>query len=107
MAACLADVEDREKGSCLSGRGENGSHAAFQIGDSGCHRVVGGILKSGIEISGCLQVKELSHFIGGIVLECGGLVNGDLSRLPVSRVPAGVDTFCFDAVISVHECSSS
>ena len=107
MSAGFADVEDGEEGGCLPGRGEDSAHAPLQVGDSGRHRVVGGVLQAGIKIAVRLQVKELAHLVGRVVFESGGLVDGDLSRLPVSWVPARVDTFCFDAVVIVHECSSS
>ena len=60
MVATLTDIEESQKISCLTGRGKHGCRAALHGCDLGCHMVIGGVLESGIEISGSLRSKEFS-----------------------------------------------
>ena len=85
VVARVGDVEDGIEVGCLAGRGQHGRGAAFQGADAGRHRVVGGVLQAGIEITGGFQVKELAHILTGIIFEGGGLDNRDLAGLTVLR----------------------
>ena len=51
VAACLADVEEREEVCRLSARGEHRCDAALKRGELRGYHVVGGVLKSGVEIT--------------------------------------------------------
>ena len=102
MVAALTDIEESQKISCLTGRGKHGCRAALHGCDLGCHMVIGGVLESGIEISGSLQIKEFSHVLAGIIFEGRGLDDGDLPRLPVSRFVTGLYAFCTHSVFVHH-----
>ena len=101
VGARLAEVEEREEVCCLSGGCQHGGSAALERCDLCCDVVGCGILQAGVEVPGCLQVKELSHVLTRVVLEGGGLVDGDLSWLPVARMISCLHAVCADSVRSL------
>ena len=90
VVAGLADVEHCVEVGCLAAGGEHASHTAFQRGYLGCHGIVGGILQPCIEIAVFLQVEELGHLVGVVILEGGALDDGRLDGLAVAGLVAGM-----------------
>ena len=52
--------------------------------DLGRHRIVGGVLESGIEVTAGLQVEQLAHLLAGLIAEGGGLDDGEIAGLAVA-----------------------
>ena len=105
VVAAASDVEHGHEGGSLAGAGEHGSGAALQGADLGRHGVAGGVLQTGVEIAAGLQVKELAHILGGIVLERGTLNDGDLAGLAVAGGIARLDAQGFCAKLGIHNGS--
>ena len=57
-----ADIENSEEIGGLSRRSENGTDTTLKVGNFCGNRVVGRVLKPGIEIALRFKVKKLSHF---------------------------------------------
>ena len=102
MISRFTDIEYRVVICRLTGRSEHGSNAAFQLTDLLCHTVVGGILQSGVEIAFLLQIKQSAHLFGGFVFKGRALINGKYARLPVLRLPAGLNAYGFFFVWFLH-----
>ena len=100
VVAGVADVEDGEEVGRLTGRGQHGRRAALQGRQLGRDIIVGGVLETGVEIAGGLQVKELAHVLGGGVLEGGGLHDGEIAGFPVFGAVARVEAVGGDTVIT-------
>ncbi len=90
VVAGLADVEHGIEVGSLTAAGEHASHASFEGGDFLCHGIVGGILQTCIEIALFLQVEELCHFVGVIILESGALDDGHLYGLAILGFVSGL-----------------
>ena len=105
VIAASGDVEHRHEVGRLSGTGEHGGGAALQRADLGGDGVAGGICQTGVEIALGFQIKELSHILGGVVLECGTLDDGDLAGLAVFGRITGLNAQCFGAQLGIHEKS--
>ena len=58
------------------------------------------ILQSGIKIAGFFQVKQTSHLFTGTILKCRALVDWKHSGFSISRLITGLNTFCFNSVIT-------
>ena len=98
------NVKDGVKGSRLTGGGQHGRGSPLQGADLGRHVVIRGVLEAGVEVAVGLQVKELTHVLAGGVFERGGLDDGDLPGLSVSRGIAALDTLGIDLIIT-HKIS--
>ena len=84
-------VDDGKEVGGLAGRGEDGTHAAFQGIDLGGCLVHRGVLEAGIEVAGFLQVEQAGHLVGGLVFEGGALDDGNLPGLAFPGLVACVD----------------
>ena len=102
MVSRLTDVEHGVMVGRLSGGSEHGSHAALQLADLLRHAVVGGILQSGVEIAFLLQIEQPAHLLGGLIFKGRALINGKHARLPVLRLPAGLNAYGFLFVWFFH-----
>ena len=105
MVPAGGDIKDSIEGCGLAGAGKHGSHASLKRADFPCYRVAGGVLQAGIKIPFRLQVKELAHVFGGIVLECGTLENGYLPAFPVAGSITCLDAQGFRVEFLVHNQS--
>ena len=85
MAACLADVEEREEVGRLAGGGQHCRNAALQLRKLRCHIITGRVLQTRVEITGRLQVEQPAHLLARIVLKGSGLDNRNLTRLAAAR----------------------
>ena len=102
MVSAAADIEQRVEVGSLSAAGQHARRAALHLRNFRCHMVIGGILKPGVEISACLQVKKLSHILAGIVFERSALNNGNLAGFPVTRRVAALYAY----TVNLHIVSS-
>ena len=102
MVPDVAQVEQRKEVGCLAGAGQHAGGAALQLGDFGRHRVAGGVLQAGIEVAAGLQVEQLAHLVGTVILERGALHNGNLARFAVSRVISALHTQGVDGILLAH-----
>ena len=57
MITGLADIKHSIEVCSLAGRSQHTCHTTLQSGDSGSHRIIGRVLKTGVEISLLLQCK--------------------------------------------------
>ena len=73
MITASGDIENSKEVCRLTGRSQHAGSAAFQCRDLGRNIVAGGVLKPCIEVTGRLQIKQLSHILAGIVLERSAL----------------------------------
>ena len=94
--AALADVEHCVEIRSLARGCQHTCVAAFHRRDFRSNRVVGRILQAGVEVARSLQVKQSAHGVAGVILKSRALVNRKLSRLPLGRLPAFMDTLGFD-----------
>ena len=85
MAACLADVEEREEVGRLTGGGQHSRNATLQLRKLRCHIIAGRILQARIEVTGRLQVEQPAHLLARIVLKGRRLDNRNLTRLAAAR----------------------
>ena len=83
MVARLTNIEDGVEVGCLSTACQHGTHAAFQSCYLRSNGIVGGILQTGIEVALLLQIEQLGHLVGVIILESGRLDNGQLYGFPI------------------------
>ena len=93
MVAGSGKIKYGEKGRSLSGTGQHRRASAFQSRDLRRHHVVRRVLQPGIEISACLQVKQLPHVFAGIILKSCALDNRNHPGFPVFRRVAGFYAF--------------
>ena len=98
MVAGLAEIQDGEKRSGLSGGSHQGADAAFELGDLVFHAFEGGIAEPGVEMAGDIQIEELAEVVGGVELEGGALDDGQDARVAVPGLPAGLDATGFDVL---------
>ena len=59
----------------------------------------------GIEVSFCLKIEELSHFISSIIFISGTLINRECAWFTLRRSVTGMETFSLDFKVT-HEFSS-
>ena len=95
-------VEHCKEIGCLSRGCQHCRSAPFKSAYLRCHHVICGILQSCVEITICLQVKELSHMLTCCIFKSGALNNRNLSRFPVLRCVSRLYAFSFNTVISAH-----
>ena len=100
MIPAICNIEYGVEICRLSGGGQHCCCAAFQRSNFCRNQIAGGVLQSGIEIAGCLQIKKLPHVLTCVIFECGALVNGNLSGLPIAGGIATLYTFCFDTIFT-------
>ena len=88
MVARLADVKHRIEVGSLSRRGKHSPHSTFERGNRSCHRIIGGVLQSGIEIPLFLEVEEQCHLVTVIIFECCTLHYRQFNRFTIFRLIA-------------------
>ena len=91
MVARAADVEQGVEVGGLSAAGEHGAHTALQGSNLAGHGVVGRVLQTGIEIALLLQVEEVGHFFGVVILESGALIDGQHPCLSIFWLPSSLN----------------
>ena len=76
-------IEHRKEIGGLPRGGEHGGGASFEGAYLCRHRIVGGVLQSGVEIARRFQIEELRHGFAGLVTEGRALHDGYLPGLTV------------------------
>ena len=100
MVAGVADVENRKGRRRLSRRSQDRRHAPFERRDLLRHEIVRRICQPRVEIASRLQVKEIAHVLGRIVLERRRLINRNLPRLTALRLISTLHAQCVNLHIS-------
>ena len=93
-------VKDREEVRGHARTREHRSGAALHLADLGGNQIARGILQTAVEVARLLQVKQLAHVLGRVVFPRGGLVDGHLARLGISRVIAALNTCSSDGLLA-------
>src|SRR5699024_1471453 len=91
VVPALADVEQGQEVGGLPAGSQHGGGAPLQGRDLAGHGVAGGVLQAGIAVAVSLQVEQLAHILAGVVLEGGGLDDGDLAGFAVAGRIAALD----------------
>ena len=94
MVTTFADVENSIEIGSLSRRSKHGSYTAFKSCDFFSYKIICGVLKSGIEITGSFKIKKLTHLLTCVILESSTLVNGYLSGFTLLGGISRLNTFC-------------
>ena len=97
MVSCLTNIENSKEVGRLSRGSKHCCHSTLQCTNLCCHCIIGRILQSGIKIPLCLQIKQFTHFLTGIIFKGCTLINRQLSCFSLRRLPALVNTFCSDS----------
>ena len=100
MIAGTGHVKDREEVRSHTRAREHRSGAALHLADLGGNQIARGVLQTAVEVARLLQVKQLAHVLGRVVFPRGGLVDGHLTRLGISRVIAALNTCGTDGLLA-------
>ena len=93
-------VKDREEVRSHARAREHRCGTALHLANLGSNQVTRGILQTAVEVARLLQVKQLAHVLGRVVFPRGGLVDGHLARLRISRVIAALNTCSTDGLLA-------
>ena len=75
MTARMANVQNRNQGGCLAGRGQQRADAALQRGNFLFYRVERRVAETRIEKAVFLQIKKLAEGFGAVITERRALCN--------------------------------
>ena len=100
VIAGTGHVKDREEVRSHARAREHRSGAALHLADLGGNQIARGVLQTAVEVTRLLQVKQLAHVLRRVVFPRGGLVNGHLARLGISRVIAALNTCSTDGLLA-------
>ena len=100
VIAGAGNVKDREEVRGHARAREHRCGAALHLADLGGNQIARGVLQTAVEIARLLQVKQLAHVLGRVVLPRGGLVDGHLARLRISRVIPALNTCRTDGLLA-------
>ena len=99
MTAGTADIQNRNHGCGLTGCSQHCTNAAFKSCQLLFNTVQCGIAQTGIEKAVCLQVKQITHFLGAFIGIGSALNNGHNARFTVSGRITCVDTSCIGLIL--------
>ena len=100
VIAGTGHVKNREEVRSHARAREHRSGTALHLADLGGNQIARGVLQTAVEVARLLQVKQLAHVLRRVVLPRGGLVNGHLARLRISRVIAALNTCGTDGLLA-------
>ena len=100
VIAGTGNVKDRKEVRRHARAREHCSGAALHLADLGGNQITRGVLQTAVEVARLLQVKQLAHVLGRVVFPRGGLVDGHLARLRISRVIAALNTRSTDGLLA-------
>ena len=100
VIAGTGHVKDREEVRSHARAREHRGGASLHLADLGGNQIARGVLQTAVEVARLLQVKQLAHVLRRVVLPCGGLVDGHLARLGISRVIAALNTCSTDGLLA-------
>lgn len=96
MIARRSNIKDRQERCCLTGRSQHGSRAALKRTNLCSNMVAGRILQTGVKITACFQIEQLTHiFAGGIFKGCA-LDDRKRTRFAIARIITGMQAFGLD-----------
>ena len=100
MITGTGHVKDREEVRGHARAREHRCGAALHLADLGGNQIARGVLQAAVEVARLLQVKQLAHVLRRVVLPRGGLVDGHLARLGISRAIAALNTCGTDGLLA-------
>ena len=100
VIAGTGHVKNREEVRSHARAREHRSGTALHLANLGGNQIARGVLQTAVEIARLLQVEQLAHMLGRVVLPRGGLVDGHLARLRISRVIAALNTCGTDSLLA-------
>ena len=100
VIAGTGHVKDREEVRSHARAREHRGSAALHLADLGSDQIARGVLQAAVEVARLLQVKQLAHVLGRVVLPRGGLVDGHLARLRIARAIAALNTRGTDGLLA-------
>ena len=100
VIAGTGHVKDREEVRSHARARKHRGGASLHLTDLGGNQIARGVLQAAVEVARLLQVKQLAHVLGRVVLPRGGLVDGHLARLGISRVIAALNTCSTDGLLA-------
>ena len=100
MIAGTGHVKDRKEVRSHARARKHRGGASLHLTDLGGNQIARGVLQAAVEVARLLQVKQLAHVLGRVVLPRGGLVDGHLARLGISRVIAALNTCSTDGLLA-------
>ena len=100
MIAGTGHIKDRQEVRSHARAREHRRGTALHLADLGGNQVARGILQAAVGVARLLQVKQLAHVLGRVVLPRGGLVDGHLARLRIARAIAALNTRGTDGLLA-------
>ena len=94
------NVKDSEEVRGHARAREHRSGAALHLADLGGNEVAGRVLQAAIEVARLLQVKQLAHVFGRVVLPRRGLIDRHLARLRIARTITALNTRGTDSLLA-------
>ena len=79
---------------------EHRGGTALHLADLGGNQIARGVLQAAVEVARLLQVEQLAHMLGRVVLPRRGLVDGHLTRLRITRTIAALNTRGTDSLLA-------
>ena len=112
VVAAPGDIEDSEEVRGLAGARQHRGGSALELADLGCDGVVGGVLQARVEVAGLLEVEQLAHVLGRVVLPRGRLVDGNLAGFGVTGAITALyarrsDMLCHKLLLLCTACTAS
>ena len=105
MVTCLTDVEHCIEIGSLPRGGKHSPYSTLECGNLPGHRVIGGVLETGIEIPLLLEVEEQCHLVTVLIFECCTLHYRQFNRFTVFRLIARMKAKRAGFKIFCHCCS--
>ena len=100
VIAGAGHVKDREEVRGHARAREHRSGAALHLANLGGNQIARGILQAAVEVARLLQIEQLAHMLGRVVLPRGGLVDGHLTRLRIARAITTLNTRGTDGLLA-------
>ena len=100
VIAGTGNVKDREEVRSHARARKHRSGTALHLADLCGNQIARRVLQTAVEIARLLQVKQLAHVLGRVVLPRGGLVDGHLTRLCIARAIAALNTRRTDGLLA-------
>ena len=100
MITGAGNVKDREEVRGHARAREHRGGAALHLADLGGNQVARGVLQAAVEVARLLQIEQLAHVLGRVVLPRRGLIDRHLARLRITRTIAALNTRGTDSLLA-------
>ena len=100
MIAGAGHVKDRKEVRSHARAREHRSSTALHLANLGGNQIARGVLQTAVEVARLLQVKQLAHVLGRVILPRGGLVDRHLARLRIARMIAALNARGTDSLLA-------